>query len=203
MADLSLAPPTDRNPLKAILIAAAVLALVAFAVFWLNPHKVATAQITQEQLLATHTQFGSLTPKDAAKMPGGMRVVGEKPAAGPAAGSEDNLYVIATVHLDNKLRLPVFITGATTTLADAQGAQAEGRTIAPRDVPQLEALYPQLKPMLPHPLADGEEAAPGQSAEGQVVLLFSSLNEQSWHAKKSATLTLDLAHQDPVTIQLP
>ena len=196
-------PAADRSYLKAILIAVGVLALIGFAVFWFNPHKVASAQITGEQLFAAHTQTGSLAAKGASKMPGGMRVIGDKDQSAANAGVEDNLYVVANVHIDNKLRLPIFVSGVTADIVNAQGQTSTVRAVDSQDIPRLEALFPELKPMLPHPIVDGEQAAPGATAEGQVVLPFPSLNEAAWHTKKSATLTLELAHQDPLTIQLP
>ena len=201
--DLHLAPAEDRSYLKPILIAVGVLAIIGFAVFWFNPHKVATAQVTNEQTYAAHTEYGSLTAKGSSKMPGGMRVIPDKPASGPGAGVEDNLYVVANVHIDNNLRLPIFISGVTAEVVNAQGESSTVRAVDAQDIPRLEALFPQLKPMLAHPIADGEQAAPHASAEGQVVLPFPTMTQDTWHSKKSATLTLELAHQDPITIPLP
>ena len=41
MSDLQIAPPREKSVLPALLIALLVLAAIAWAVFWFNPHRVA------------------------------------------------------------------------------------------------------------------------------------------------------------------
>lgn len=196
--DQPVPPAEDSTSPRAVLLAFGVLALIAAAVFYFNPHKVASVTVPAVRVFAPHTEFGALQTKE--KPRAGMHVYGQ---SGLGAGAEDDLYVAVTVRVDNKLRLPIFVTSTSATLTTANNEEVPAAYVAPHDIPRIEETFPALAPMLPHPIADGEEAAPKSSMEGQVLLLFPNLNEQAWRTKKSATLTLGLAHQDPLTVTLP
>ncbi|MDE1155517.1 MAG: hypothetical protein PW735_07265 [Acidobacteriaceae bacterium] len=191
MAELSLAPEPNRSPLKALVIAACVLVLVALAIFFLNPRKVSELTVTQAEVFAPHTRMNSM------QLNTGMRVLGTTPE------ERDDLYIVATVKLENKLRLPIYYSWAEAKLVDPTDAEAQANLITGSDLTNLETSFPNLKPLLPHPLHDGDEAAPGQTLQGQVLFLFPRLNADQWKSRKRATLTLNLAHQDPQTTTIP
>jgi hypothetical protein len=188
MADLKLAPEPERGPFRAVLIAMVVLGLVAAGVFLLNPRKTAEITVKKMDLFAPHTEFQQSA--------GGMHVLGAAPE------SEDDLYVIATVAITDKLRLPLFLTGETTSLTNADGSVVEGRVIAPRDFARLAAIYPNLA-AFGQPMDDNDPIQAGATREGKAVLLFPGMNAAAWQTKKSASLTYTLAHQLPQTVALP
>ncbi len=126
-----------------------------------------------------------------------MHVIG----AGPAA--EDDLYVVATVRITDKLRLPIFMNGYTAALVNPDGTQLNATAIAPRDLARLEQTFPALTPMAQSALDDKDPVLPGETREGTIVLQFPGLTAAAWNARKSATLTVALTHQSPQTATFP
>jgi len=190
MPDSVLTPPSEYSPLRAVLISALVLAVVGVAVFFLNPRKTAELKVTHEDLFAPHIKYAAMTGD-------GAHVVGA------AEQGEDDLYVVATVRLENKLRLPIFPNSWAATMITPEDTVAEATPVSPQEYPRLLQSFPQLAPMLTHPIASDAKAAPGKTIEGTVLLLFPNVTADLWKKKKSAALTLTLAHQDPQTAVLP
>jgi hypothetical protein len=189
MADLSLAPAPERGTLRAVLISIVVLSVVAAAVFLLNPRKTSELAITKMAFFAPHTETKEI--------PGQMHVIGQ------AASAEDDLYVVATVRMTDKIRLPLFISATTATMVLADGSSLDARVISLRSLQRLEVTFPELTPMAGTLLDTDDPIPPSESREGNVVLLFPGINEATWHTKKSASMTFDLAHQSPQTTALP
>jgi hypothetical protein len=189
MPDLNLGPTEHRSPLNSILIAAAVLLAIFTALYFFTWHKIAEITVTRAEVFAPHTEFK--------QMPGAVHVLGAPPSA------EDNVYIVATIRFTDKMRLPIFFSSASATMLDSTGAALEATVVPARDMPRMEASFPALTPMLTQPLVDGDEIAPGATREGTVLLLFPGITEDIWKAKKSATLTLNLAHQQPQTVPIP
>jgi hypothetical protein len=193
--ELQLAPPPDHNRLIPKLLAAAlVMIVVGLAIFLLNPRKTAEISIQKIDLFAAHTEFTA--------MPSASHLIGALPT------SEDDVYVVATLRITDKLRLPIFLATASATLTTADGATVEATVISPLDLPRLEVTFPQLLPLVSPPAAPPirfeDAVAPGATRVGTVVLLFPQTSEKAWKAKKSATLTIQLAHDAaPITIALP
>ena len=195
MADLQLAPAPERSALPAVLIALVVLAAIAVGVFYFNPHKTADLAVAGTQTFAPHTELTAM--KGTASH--GMRVLGEA-----GAGGEDNLYVIATVRLTDRLRLPIFVSGATAHAVFADGSQADVRTVAASDLKRLQAIFPSLAPLTANPIADGDEVDPSQTKTGTLVLLFPGRTADAWKTKKpGSTVTVELRNQGPQTAPLP
>lgn len=194
MADLQLAPARERSALPAFLIALLVLSVVAAAVFWFNPHKVADLRVMDVQTFAPHTEMKSLAPS--AKK--SMRVLGEAVSA-----SEDNLYVVATISFMDRLRIPIYLSGVTAHVSFADGTQTQARMIAEPDLKRLQTIFPDLAPLSANPIVDDEEIAPGATRVGTVVLLFPGQTAESWRKKGDATLTVALRNQEPQTTRLP
>jgi hypothetical protein len=192
MPDLNLGPAEERSYLPAILIAAAVLIVIAIAVFFLNPRKTADISVTKIDLYAPHTEFQA-TPSG----PGASHVIGQGPSA------EDDLYAVVTVSITDDLRLPLFIDGTSVTLTAADGSQTEAIGVPVTDDSRLEQTFPQLTPLLTNRFAYGQQISPKQTATGSVLVLFSNTTEASWKARKSATVTLNLRNQAPLTASLP
>src|ERR1700679_1945274 len=101
--DLKLAPRADTHRLIPMLvIAAIVMTAVGVAVYMLNPRKTAEITVQKTELFAPHTEFK--------QMPGSGQIIGAP------AESEDNLYVVATVSITDKLRLPIFLDSVSATM---------------------------------------------------------------------------------------
>ncbi len=187
--DLQIAPPRENNALKAVIIAFVVLAAITAAVVLLNPTKTAVLSVTRVETLAPHTDFKSPA--------GAIHVLGQ------ANASEDNLYVAATVKLEDKLRLPLFVSSMSGAMTTADGVTVDAATVGAENWKRLQAIFPQLTPLLTQPLVDGAEAPPGGSVSGTVLLLFPGMTTDAWAKKKSATLQIGLAHQDALTVAIP
>jgi hypothetical protein len=184
MADLNFSQPERRSFLVPGVIAAVVLGGIFAVLFWINPHRVADLSVTHTAILPTHTVFKS-----------GSTLVG---AHDPA---QDDLYVLATVRIDDKLRLPLFIEDITATLTTDQGDLTTS-AIEKNDLDNLYITFPALKPLASPPLLRESDIQPGEHAEGMVLLHF-PITQSIWDQRKSATITIALYHQGPQTVTIP
>lgn len=189
MPDLKLAHEPERSPIRAVLIAAASLIAVAAAIFLFTPRKTAETTVQKVDLFAPHTAFAEIAGK-------GPHVIGA------AASSEDDLYVVVTLQITDKLHLPIFLTGETATLILNDNTAAQPSIITQNDFTRLSGIFPRLA-TFGKPFNDTDAIQPGTTRQGTVILLFPGLTEADWQKKKSATLTYTLAHQSPQTITLP
>jgi len=188
MPDLNLGPAPQRNRTPAILISAVVLAAIAAAIYHFSPRTPAQIQVQKVDIFAPHTET------KAAK--GGMHILGTP------SFQEDNLYVIVHVSLKNNLRQPIFLDAPEATLTTST-ANLAATVISPTDALRLEQSFPQIAPLAPNPLGSGTEIAPRATTEGSIILLYSTLSDDAWKAKKSSTLTVNITHLGPQTIDLP
>jgi hypothetical protein len=186
--DLKLAPEPEHGVMPAISIAVLVLVVVAVVVFLVNPRETAVLKVDKVQLYAPHTDVKA--DKHATK-----EIL--------ANMGEDDLYVVATVTMTDKLRLPIFITDTTLTLTSADGSALQATGVSPKYYQQIEASFPPLTPMLGPPIYDGDELEPGSTRTGNVLMLFPGLTEAAWTHRKSAVLTINLRNQAPQSITLP
>ena len=187
--DLDLGPPPSRSPLPAILIAVAALALIAAAVFYFNPHSTADVAVTGTQTYGASNELKS--------DPGTMHVIG-------TVGSVDHdLYVAVNVSIKDRLRLPLFVKEITATLTRADGTAQEGDMILNSDVPHVVAAFPPVGPMVTNLLPRDRQIAPGETANGTVLIHFSQTKPEDWTARKSAALTVNYFHQSPQTVPIP
>jgi len=165
--------------------------LIAVAVFLLNPRKTAEVSV---QKLEFYAPPAVAPPVDTVMYPGNP-----KPA-------ENDLYVVATVQITDKLRLPIAPDGPSATLTLADGSSIDGQFLAGQDLPRLETVFPPLTALLTKPgmtpIAVGETISPGATRTGEVMLLFPNVTQAAWDAKKSATLTINIIQQKPVTVPL-
>ncbi|WP_158785700.1 hypothetical protein [Granulicella sp. L46] len=193
--DLTLAPPPDNHRLIPMLvIAGIVMTAVGVAVYMLNPRKTAEITVQKTEVFAPHTEFK--------QTPSSSQIVGA------AAASEDDVYVVATLRIQDKLRLPIFLTNTSSTMTNEDGSTLEATVVPPLDLPRLEQTFPQIVPLVsapaPPPLEFEDAIAAGTTRAGTVVLLFPQTTEKQWRAKKSATLTVHLAHDAaPINVPLP
>jgi len=188
MPDLNLGPAPERNRTPAILISIVALAAVAAAIYYFSPRTPAKIQVEKVDLFAPHTE------SKAAK--GGVHILGTP------AFAEDNLYVVVHVSIVNNLSLPIFLNTPEATLTTPEGSIA-ATVVSPSAVPALEQSFPALSTLAVHPIGSESEIASRATLEGSIILFFPTLTDAAWKTKKSATLTLNFAHQGPQTIDLP
>jgi len=189
MSALNLGPAPQSSPAKAILIAVVVLGAVAAGVFYLNPRKTAELHVSN---VKTYTYTGQ--PQQAKK--GGNLIGGTQ-------FIEHDLYVVATLHIDNKLRLPLFINGIDATYTAPDGSEQTAHAATADSLGRLEEIFPDLKPLLPSPMDFTGTIAPASASEGQVLLEFPGFTEDVWKQRKAGTLTVNFTHQSPMTVAIP
>jgi hypothetical protein len=185
MSDLTFSQSERRSFLVPGIIVA-VLVVVAFAlIYFFTPHRIADLSVTRTAVLPTHTAFKSST-----------KVVGLGEQA------QDDLYVLTTVRIDDKLRLPLIVNDITGTLTSADGTETDTSAIEKLDLPNLYVTFPALVPLSSAPLLRETEIAPGGHAEGMVILHF-PVDQATWDQRKSATVTINLYHQGEFTVTIP
>jgi hypothetical protein len=184
VSDLTFAQPARRNLLAPVLIAFVLLGIVIALVVRYTPHKTADITITATSVYPAHTVFKS-----------DSILVGSDRA-------QDDLYVLATLRIEDRLNLPLFLKDFTATLVTADGEEFHTSATEKQDIPALFTTFPALEKLSSTPLLRETLIAPGQSAEGMVLLHF-PVTQATWNSRKSATLSVDLYHQGPLTILIP
>ncbi|WP_213806876.1 hypothetical protein [Granulicella sp. dw_53] len=193
MADLTFSQPVRRNLATPILLAVVVLVIAGGLMLLFTPHTTADVAVKKTAVYSAHTVFKSEST-----------IVGRDTA-------QDDLYVLVTLHIDNRLRLPLFLKDFTATLtpSNPDGTPAEDVTangIEKLDIPNLYASFPALKSLVGQqgvPLLLRETRIdPGQSAEG-IILLHFPASQHAWEQRKSASLSIALYHQQPLIVPIP
>lgn len=185
MPDLSFAQAERRSYVVPILIGAAILAIGIGLYLWHLPFRVANITVTHTNVLPTHTVFAS-----------DSRVVGV------GDQSEDAFFVLATVHVHNNLKNPLYIDDITGTLTSADDTELRASAVEKNDIPNLFITFPKLKPLAGPPLLRESTVPPGGDTEGMVVLSF-PVPEDVWNKRKSASITVDFYHQGSFTAPIP
>jgi hypothetical protein len=185
MSELSFSQSERRN-FATPAIVVGVLVLIAFAlIYFFTPRSIAELAVTHTAVLATHTVFKS-----------NSRVVGA------AEDAQDVFYVLATVRVEDKLKLPLFIKDITGTLTTADDQVTTSSAVEKNDLDNLYTTFPALKPLAGAPLLRETAIQPGEHAEGMVLLHF-PIDQAAWDQRKSAVVTIDFYHQGPLTVAIP
>ncbi|HEX5283645.1 MAG TPA: hypothetical protein VFW30_05960 [Bryocella sp.] len=180
---------TDR-PVLAVVLAFIIMVVVAVTVYLVIPHKITALSVSKVDVFAPHTEFKASEGNS-------MHVVGEP------GQSEDDLYVIAHINMTNKLHDRVFISGWSATVMFRDGSTEDSTLVARSELPRLEQMFPQIAPLAPDPIGDGDELDPGVTKTGSIVLLFPNTTQDKWNTKGSAVLTIDLHEHVAQTVKLP
>jgi hypothetical protein len=183
VADLKFSQSERRSFLVPILLALGALALaIALAILFFPATTVDIAHVHTD-VVPTETFLKNGT------------VVG--------AGEMDRvLFVASKVKIDNKLRTQLYLDDFHMTFTDARGAEVDVHAIGERDFGEMETNYPALKPLLTTPLARNAVLDPNTSAEGTI--LFSlNMSKETWDARQSAVIKVDLYHRPPVYVTIP
>ena len=186
MAELSFSQPqSERRRFLAPAIIVVIVVAAVFALIWFfTPHRIADLTITHTAVVPEHTVFASSS-----------KVVGSETA-------EDDLYVFATVRIENKLKLPITINTISGTLTAPDDTVTPASAIGKNDRESLYLSFPALKPLASAPLNPETEIPPGGQAEGMVLLHF-PIAEADWKNRKSATIVIDTYHQGQLTVDIP
>jgi hypothetical protein len=179
----------QRSMLVPIVLALLVLGVAGawFAKVYLHP--AVTGTVDKVELYPVHTVY---------KRQGGMLVGADQ--------TEDALYVVAKVTLQDHSEVPLFIKDITGTFTTDDGTEVHASAIEKADLPRLAAMFPKLKPAMdatgPDPLVREGTVPVGASGSGYVVLMY-NIPQPIWDKRKAATVSVDFYHQDPVTLQVP
>jgi hypothetical protein len=184
----TLVPSPSKLP--AISIAAALLIAAAGAFFYFSSSKLAEITVTRVQVYAAHIETKAMKGD-------GAHIIGAAPSM------DNDLYIVLTVKITDKDRAPLFIKDETAVLTAPDHSILESSAIQKGELANLYASFPQLQVLASAPLARDTEVAPGQTAEGMVLLHFPGATEANWHPRESATLTLDFFHQPSQTVTIP
>jgi len=176
VSDLKFAQPARRNLLAPVLLAFLILGIVLALLLRFTPHRTADLAITRTTIYPTHTVFKSESI-----------VVANQHA-------EDTLYVLTTLHVDDRLHLPLFLKDFTATLTTGEGEEVTTSAVEQLDLENVYTSFPGLRPLASEPLLRETMISPGQSAEGMILLHF-PVTKEVWDHRRNAVLNVDLYHQ--------
>jgi hypothetical protein len=176
VTQLTFAQSARRNLLAPVLLAFLILGIVIALVVRATPHKTADLTITRTIVFPTHTVLKS-----------DSTLVGRDQ-------SQDDLYVLATLRIDDHLHLPLFLKDFTATLTTAEGEELTTSAIEKQDLPAVYAAFPAIQSLASAPLLRETMIDPGQSAEGMILLHF-PVTQAVWDHRSTAILNIDLYHQ--------
>jgi hypothetical protein len=176
VSDLKFAQPARRNLLAPVLLAFLILGIILALVIRFTPHRTADLTITRTIVVPTHTVFKS-----------DSIVVANQHA-------EDQLYVLTTLRIDDRLHLPLFLKDFTATLTTAEGEEVSTSAVEKQDLENVYTSFPELKPVATEPLLRETMISPGASAEGMILLHF-PVTKEVWDHRRTAVLNVDLYHQ--------
>jgi hypothetical protein len=185
MSELTFSQSERRSILGPILVALAVLFVAGYGVYLYLPHRVADLSVTHTAYLPTHTVIES-----------GSKVIGHE------TETQEALYVLPTVRIEDKLHVPLFISDITATLTTADDSVVNTSAITKADLDAVYTTFPALKPLATTPLLRESSVPTGGAAEGMVMFSF-PVTEADWKNRKSATVTVEFYHQGSFTVTIP
>ena len=183
------AAPERRSYTLPILLALVALALAGVFLYRSTPHTTADVEITHVDVFPAHVEFATES-----------NVVGPKQ-------TEDVLYLLATVRITDRLRLPLFLKDFTATLVPSDGSLQPATSAVERsDLLNLYSTFPQVgtlaRQQTAPPLLRESRIDPGQTVTGFVVLHF-PVKPEVWNTRTDFILTIDLYHQASLSVALP
>lgn len=189
MPELNLGPAPTSSPTRAIVAAAAVLLLAAAGVYYYLSLQKAELTVTAAKPYAIHIENKGTKST--------MHIIGAPPSI------ENDLYVVLTVKLTNKLHEPLFVKDYSFSLTTPDGSVADTNGLQKDELERAYAIFPDLKAMAGAPLLRDTKVEPGQSAEGTVVVTYPNATEKDWSSRKGAALTATFFHQGALTAKVP
>jgi hypothetical protein len=190
VSEPNFAQPARRNFALPLILAVALLASAGAMLAYFFPSEKPQVMLAHSTVYVGKTVFAKQTFQN------GSHVVGQGPS------EEQDLYVVATVHIDNPLKTAIYLDDINATLTGSDGSQMQASAIGKSDLSSVYNAFPALKPMVATPLVREASIAPGQSAEGTVLLQF-PVTKDIWDARQTATLSVEFYHLTPITLTLP
>jgi hypothetical protein len=184
------AQPDRRNFALPILLALGVLAIAAGLLAYFFPYKKPQVALTHSTIYIGHTEFAKQNFEN------GTKIVGQGPS------TEDDLYVVATVHIQNPFKVPLTLNDFTATLTGADGSQMQTSAIEKNQLDIVFTAFPELKPMTGTPLLRETVIAPGQSADGTILFQL-PVAKTTWDQRQTATIAIDFYRESPVIVTIP
>ncbi len=181
-----------RSMLVPILLALLVLAAAAawFAKVYVHPS--VTGSVSAVKTLPVHVVYKHATG-------GANMTVG-------ADQTEDALYVVVNVTLNNKSEVPLFLSSFHGTFTLEDGSVMEASVIEKDDLPRVMAMFPKLKEQAAslgsQPLLREASIAKGMTGGGYLVMYY-NIPPGIWAKRRAADVSIDFYHQDRLTLQLP
>ncbi|MCU1253646.1 MAG: hypothetical protein JWQ49_6675 [Edaphobacter sp.] len=176
VSDLKFAQPARRNLLAPVLLAFLILGIVLALLLRFTPRRTPDLTILRTTIYPTHTVFKS-----------DSIVVANQ-------HTDDTLYIITTLRIDDRLHLPLFLKDFTATLITGEGEEITTSAVEKLDLDNVYTSFPALKPLASEPLLRDTMIGPGQSAEGMILLHF-PVTKEVWDHRRKAVLNVDLYHQ--------
>jgi hypothetical protein len=174
--DLKFAQPARSNLLAPVLLAFLILGIILALLLRFTPHKTANLTVKHATVYAAHTVFKSDT----------IVVANQH--------SQDDLYVVLTVNIDDRTNLPLFLKDFTATLTTAEGEEITTSAAEKQDLESIYTSFPAIKNLSSEPLLRDTMISPGQSAQGMILLHF-PVTQAVWDHRRTAFLNIDLYHQ--------
>jgi hypothetical protein len=190
VSEPTFAQPDRRNFALPILLALGVLAIAAGLLAYFFPYKKPQIALTHSAIYVGHTVF------EKQHFENGTQVIGQGP------NTEDDLYVVATVHIQNPFKVPLTLNDFTATLTGADASQMETSGVEKNQLDTVFTAFPALKPMTGTPLLRETVIAPGQSTEGTMLFQL-PVTQATWEQRQAATISIDFYHEPPVTLTIP
>jgi hypothetical protein len=184
MAELTFAQAERRSYLIPGLAVLAIVAIAAALIDKFTPHRIADLAVTHTIVIPIRTVTPS--PMELSR--------GTYPA-------QDDLYILTTVRIDDKLRLPIVIKDITGKLTTPDGEDSTS-AIEKTEFDNLYTTFPQLKPLAGPPLYRDTVVQPNGHADGMVLLHF-PIDQATWDKRTSATITITTYSQGDLTVPIP
>lgn len=193
MAELKLQTTERRSMLLPILLAVLLLAAAGawFAKVYVHPS--VTGSVSATSVYPVHVEYKSPKFQGSATMVAGNQ-------------TEDALYVVANVTLQNRSEVPLFLSSFHGSFTLEDGSVMQASPIESGDVPRLLKMFPQLKTLTDatgtQPLEREQTIARGATGRGYLVMYY-NVPPGYWEKRKAADVNIEFYHQDPLTLPLP
>lgn len=194
MAELKLASGERRSMLVPILLAVLLLAAAGAWFARVYVHPAVTGSVSAASVYPVHVEYKRPTSTGGATMTlGGTQ-------------TEDALYVVANVTLQNHSEVPLFLSSFHGRFTLDDDSVMEASVIEKDDLPRLMKMFPQLKALADatgtQPLQRDQTVAKDASGRGYVVMYY-NIPPGIWEKRKAAEVNIEFYHQDPLTLRLP
>lgn len=195
MAEIKLDGGSERRSMLLPIVLAVVVLLVAgawFAKVYVQP--AVTASVTSATLYPVHVEYKR--PKHRG---GAIMTLG-------SPQTEDALYVVADVLLQDHSDVPLFLSSFHGSLTLQDGAVMQASTIESGDLPRLFKMFPTLKALADatgsQPLQREQTVAKGSTGRGYLVMSY-NIPQSIWDKRRAADVSIEFYHQEPLTLLLP